>query len=769
MACPEIILQLIERYNNNRADYLAASYKEFRLRKEFVDPFFAALGWDMANANDYAEAYKDVVHEDSLKIDGGSKAPDYAFRVGGTRKFFVESKAPIINIKEDVGPAFQLRRYGWSAKLPLSILTDFEEFAVYDCRIKPDRLDKASVARVKYMRFDEYPERWDEIAEIFSRDAVLKGSFDRYADDAKLKRGTAEVDMAFLLEIENWRSSLAHNIALRNPTLTVRQLNSAVQRTIDRIVFLRIAEDRGIEPYGRFKGLASGANVYGRLVDLFRQADARYNSGLFHFRSGDGSAETLDTFTLGLSIDDKVLRDIFKGLYYPDSPYEFSVLPADILGQVYEQFLGKVIRLQGRSAVVEEKPEVKKSGGVYYTPTHIVRNVVERTIGPLLEGRSPTQVRGLDKRAKKPAPLRIVDPACGSGSFLIEAYQYFLDWYRDWYVWDGAEKNSRGQSPALYLAGADDYRLTISEKRRILLAHIYGVDIDIQAVEVTKLSLLLKLLEGESRDAVARQMDLFNMRVLPDLETNIKCGNSLISDDLFRHLNPTLFTDDLLYRVNPFNWNKTFTSVFESGGFDVVLGNPPYDVLEKDRLKTSWPHDILRKYVEVSGHFEEALRGKTNLFRFFIVKSHELLKTDGRFGMIMPMSLLGDTSCLRTRDFLLANASDLAIDCFPQKDNKKRRVFRQTINGGLCLHQGRAVANSRFAGFSVERLHRSAGAVDDRHVQVGCDRQSRSAHPCLRPEKLRYLLAALRDAGRSSVLRGQRSLATSRRNKSEGL
>jgi len=133
MAAPR---EVIERFERNRESYRSSGYNETETRREFIDPFFKALGWDIDNEQGYAEAYKDVVHEDAIKIGGVTKAPDYAFRIGGARKFFVEAKRPGVDIKNDPDPAYQLRRYAWSAKLPLSILTDFEEFAVYDCRIR---------------------------------------------------------------------------------------------------------------------------------------------------------------------------------------------------------------------------------------------------------------------------------------------------------------------------------------------------------------------------------------------------------------------------------------------------------------------------------------------------------------------------------------------------------------------------------------------------------------------------------------------------------
>jgi len=343
MAVPQEVLDLIERFERDRDVYRSKTYNETQLRREFLDPFFKALGWDVHNTAGHAPAYREVIHEDLIKVagkDGGPKAPDYCFRIGGTRKFFVEAKRPSIDVKGDIGPAFQLRRYAWSNKLPLSILTDFEELAVYDCRVKPVKTDKASAARTMFLTFDEYAERWDEIADIFSREAVLKGSFDRYAETAKAKRGTEEVDTAFLKEIESWRDALARNFALRNPGLTTRELNHAVQTTIDRIVFLRMCEDKSIEPYGQLQALVNGAKIYPRLLKIFRDADDKYNSGLFHFQREEGVSEEPDRITPTLTVDDTVFKPILRSLYFAHgSPYHFGVLPVEILGTVYERVI----------------------------------------------------------------------------------------------------------------------------------------------------------------------------------------------------------------------------------------------------------------------------------------------------------------------------------------------------------------------------------------------------------------------------------------------
>ena len=645
MAAPKEIQDLVERFESNIKSYKSGNYNETQVRREFVDPFFEALGWDVNNKQGFAEAYKDVIHEDAIRIGSTTKAPDYSFRIGGQRKFFLETKKPSVDIKDDIHPAFQLRRYAWTAKLPLSVLTDFEEFSVYDCRVKPDKADKASNARVFYFNYKDYINRWDEIAGIFSKNAILKGSFDKYAADKKSKRGTAEVDAVFLDEIAEWREILARNIALRNPDLSTKDLNYAVQAIVNRIVFLRICEDRGIERYMRLQDLLNGERVYPRLCEIFRQADERYNSGIFHFEPEAGR-ESPDTLTLNLSIDDKPMKEILKRLYYPDSPYEFSVLPAEILGQVYEQFLGKVIRLtEGHRAVVEDKPEVKKAGGVKYTPVYIVDYIVRKTLGPSLKGKTPLEV----------VLISVLDPACGSGSFLIVAYQYLLDWHRDWYsqnlvpllesglkpsspeirrlllgLQNDKSKKGRKKEPELpiYRGRGGEWRLTTAERKRILLNNIYGVDIDRQAVEVTKLSLLLKVLEGENDETISKQLKLFQERALPDLSNNIKCGNSLIGWDILTDY-PGL-TQEVIDRINPFNWENEFVEIFQRGGFNVVIGNPPYIRIQ---MMKDWAPLEVERYKQ---KYASASTGNYDIYVVFVERGISLLDKNGRLGFILP-------------------------------------------------------------------------------------------------------------------------------------
>lgn len=625
----EAIRDLVDRYERSIESYRSPEYKEAQLREEFINPFFEALGWDVYNRQGAAPAYRDVIHEDSIKTSGGTKAPDYCFSLSGRRMFFVETKKPSKPIKHDIESAFQLRRYAWSAHLQLSILTNFEQFAVYESRQKPNKNDSAAVERVSSVNYREYLDRLDEIAGVFSRTAVVQGSFDKFFISVRGKRGTQEVDTEFLKEIEEWRENLARNIAVRNPALSVSELNYAVQATIDRIVFLRMCEDRGIEPYKQLLTELSGGGAYRMLCGVYALADEKYNSGLFHFKTDRERKTMPDMLSLSLNVDDKILQGIVKSLYYPESPYEFSVLKPEILGNVYERFLGKIIRLTpSHRAVLEEKPEVKKAGGVFYTPQFIVDYMVKSTLGKLCKGKRPSQISG----------LRVLDPACGSGSFLLGAYAFLLDFHLDHYV---ANRPDR-RKDEVYQGTEGQWFLTTREKKRILLNHIFGVDRDSQAVEVTKLGLLLKVLEGERKDVLERQQKLFREKALPDLEQNIKCGNSLIGPDFFEYSGQTrLFDETEITRINPFDWRREYSKVFESGGFGVVIGNPPYVDIK------GLPEDEAN-YI-VKGYKTSGIR--INLFAAFMERSLRLVNPKlFAFSMIVPTSLMSQSSykALRT-------------------------------------------------------------------------------------------------------------------------
>jgi type I restriction-modification system DNA methylase subunit len=557
---------IIDQYKANYDQIHGDSYKEDHLRQDILDRFFGLkiMGWDIGNVSGSAEQYKDVVNEDSLKIGKQTKAPDYSFRIGGTRKFFIEAKKPKAEIKKDAESAYQLRRYAWNADLPISILTNFEELAIYDCRIKPKVNDSAEVARIDYIKYDQYLEKFDQLYSIFSKDAILKGSFDKFAESSKNKKGTITISVDFLGQIRQWREALAKSIAPNNPKLEIYEINYLVEKLIERILFLRICEDKSMEKYESLKTITSGNSVYSKLVSHFENADAKYDSGIFDLQN--------NRITYEIKIEDEILRRIIDGLYYPQCPYDFSVIGIDLLGNVYEKFLGEIITLtSSHKAKVEQKPEVKKAGGVYYTPKYIVDYIVKSTVGKLVEGKTPKQIES----------IKILDPACGSGSFLIGAYTYLLNYHLEWYLRNKPERYKK----EIFQYKEKQWLLTTEKKKKIPLSNIYGVDLDAQAVEVTKLNLLLKVLENETAESINQQMKLFREKALPNLHENIKCGNSLVSSDIYKTIQLQLVSDTDSRRIKIFDWNnpKTGFGGLAELGFDVVIGNPPYIQIQKLR------------------------------------------------------------------------------------------------------------------------------------------------------------------------------------------
>ncbi len=592
---------LVARFFEHREAYRATSYKEAELRHEFLEPMFSLLGWDVHNRAGYASAYKDVVSELSLRVGDSVKAPDYCFRTGGSARFFVEAKRPNSAILEDGNAAFQVRRYAWSGQVPLAVLTSFDELALYDGRVQPKAGDDARVARIATFSAGEYADRWEEIIKYLGRESILKGTLDALLPAPATRRGALRVDEAFLADLESWRDVFAHAFSDANPGVTLEDLNRVVQRLLDRIVFLRILEDRGGETYGSLRDAVKLDRGFG---DLIVRADSRYNSGLFA-----PNAE-LDP----LNIDPEAIRRVVGNLYFPQSPYEFSVLPAHMLGAIYERFLGsRIEHIDGQIQIVQ-RPEVRKAGGVYYTPQYIVESILDDTLGRLL-----TKNASVAAVAK----IAILDPACGSGAFLIAAYQRLLDWHLEVFR-QKAEFHLKGKDPALFRGRSGALALTLATRRRILLNSIYGVDLDEQATEVTQLSLLLKVVEGETD---FNQQALFIDRVLPSLSRNIRCGNSLIGPQFLRSLPVEELDKASNYRS--FDWQIEFAEIMRRGGFDVVIGNPPY-LSYAGRQSVSLPPEIRefysREYASFAGwptshslFIERAARDLSARFVSFIV------------------------------------------------------------------------------------------------------------------------------------------------------
>lgn len=605
------VAHLVEAFHRNSADYLRTTYNETQARTDFITPLLEALGWDVHNYKGLPSSLREVVEEATVEVgeERLSKKPDYELRLARQRKLFVEAKKPAVHIDRDRSPAFQARRYGYSASLPIAVLTNFHQLAIYDCIPKPSETDEAHAARILLVGYKEFNARFDELWDLLSRESVYSGAFDRHFAVGVTRHGSRQFDDYFLAQVRNWRERLAVDVNTNTPGLTPAELAYAVQLFLSRIVFLRICEDRDIEKYETLKNVGTGA-AFDALVSLLKRADTFYDSGLFRL---------MDDERLGVRLSDDVLCGIIEELYYPHSPYTFAVVETEVLGEIYEQFLGEEITVISGKVLIQEKPEVRESGGVVPTPRYIVDSIVERTVVPLLTGKGPEELAG----------FTVADPCCGSGIFLISAYERLLDHYLDWYIADGPVKHAGN---TIYEAVGGRWKLTFNEKRRILIDHIRGVDIDHSAIEVARLSLFLKLIEDETAEDLSDFVRRTHTPVLPPLEPNVRWGNSLVSAAEWRVACGRM-RSELVEKVAPFEWREEFPADFAQGGFDAIIENPPYVRIQN---MTAYSPEEAAYYRRPDSPYTTARQDNFDKYALFIERSLSLLKPTGKMGAIVP-------------------------------------------------------------------------------------------------------------------------------------
>ena len=545
------VIERVRQYSTKIREYTRPTYNETEVRVEFVNPFFKALGWDVDNEAGLPQHIREVTHEATVLVEEEgkrrSKKPDYSFRIGTETLFYLETKKPSVDITTDNAPAFQLRRYGWSGNLKISVLTNFADLYIYDCSVRPIENDDVGVALIAHYSYTEYEDKFDEIYALLSKEAVLSGVFAERFENIHGAFRREPFDEYFLKQIKKWRLSLGtdiwHNVSLMDE----ETLNISVQRILNRIIFLRICEDRSFEQYETLKQI----KTYDALKHLFTVADQKYDSGLFEVLEEDN-----------ITVSDDILLEIFRDLYYPNNSYEFSVVDPFIIGQIYELFLDEKLKIQDCNTVtVVQKPEAIDSQGAVNTPKNITDIIIEQTLTRIFEGKTLSEVQG----------VRIADICCGSGNFLLSAYEYVINHNIDWLIQNERDKALQ-DGRLIIVPGTDIYRLSFAKRREILLRNIWGVDIDPLAVEVTKFSLFLKLLEDTSLEEINYYVDTFQERVLPRLDNNIKNGNSLVNT-FYTQYDPDIFEiDGALERIRMFDWDTEFGTE----GFDAIVGNPPY-------------------------------------------------------------------------------------------------------------------------------------------------------------------------------------------------
>ena len=233
-----MLLELVEKFRENSKYYKSEEYLEADCRAEFVNKMLEALNWDVGNESGVAPQYREVVMEAQVEGEDAVNHPDYSLCIGGNPIVFVEAKAPSVKVLDAKEYALQLRQYGFDSGKAISVLTDFEEFAVYDTRKAPAENDDAGVSRVKYITYDKYGIEFDYLWDTFSHDAVTKGSVDTYFENKTGKYSKNDVNDDILEAVEEWRTLLVKGAKSKDWRLSETNINMAVQRLINRFVYI---------------------------------------------------------------------------------------------------------------------------------------------------------------------------------------------------------------------------------------------------------------------------------------------------------------------------------------------------------------------------------------------------------------------------------------------------------------------------------------------------------------------------------------------------
>lgn len=594
----EAISALVEAYGAGlKTEYSGGDYNETEVRIDFVNKLFTLLGWDVDNDRHLPRWRREVIHEDRVYVeeeDGGTarKRPDYTFQLNGEKCFYLETKKPAVDILTSKDAAFQVRRYGWNGNMRISVLCNFTHLSIYDCRVPPKEGDDPSVARIALFRYDEYPARWDELNGMLSRNAVQTGEFEERFDTVDKATDTIPFNHRFLRQMRDWRSQLCADIHGKNPAFDEETVNILSQRILNRIIFLRICEDRDQERYGQLKRITD----YGELRGLFIESDRKYDSGLFDLIEEGGAP-----------LSDETIVEIFKDLYYPNSIYDFSVMDSFVLSEIYEQFLTESIAFTGDGIEVRQKNEVRENKGIVTTPRYIADRIVEDTLAPIAEGKDENGLLG----------LHVADISCGSGVFLLSAYEYLTGRMLD-------------------IVGTDDPMRTFTLRREILRRCIYGVDVDPLAVEIAKFSLMVQLLEHVGRDIADAFLSGTRKRLLPNIDSHVVTGNSLV-DNGYYLMRPGTRDADTLKRVRAFDWDGDFPAE----GFDAIVGNPPY--VRVQRLVNYAPEEY--EYAKAEGSPYTTGKASTiDKYFLFVERAMGKIRSGGTLGYIVPNKFMTNQS-----------------------------------------------------------------------------------------------------------------------------
>lgn len=650
MTAPAHLLDLVTRFaaDETKLTASASGYQETEARVEYIDAFLELLGWDMANAQGLPNKLKDVLREESQEGDGGR--PDYTFRIASAKKFFVEAKKPSVDIANNKAAAFQVRSYGHTVGLPVSILTNFCTLRIYDTRLEPKATDDADVGLLDSIRYTELPARFADLLARFGRDNVAHGSIDSFYGSTTA--GTLAVSEKFLARINGWRVRLANELRGRYPELSIVELSDLAQKVVNRIIFLRMCEDRGIEARETLRKVAGKRNSI-ELRTLFRKLDDRYNTGLFDV--------TQDRFQDRYELDAALFHDFVEEVYSPASPYSFAVLDADFLGQVYEHFLAKRLELLDDGSIGLVQKPAYEDREIVTTPQPLVEEVIQRAVDARFYAAPVTTFEEL-------CEVRVLDIAIGSGRFLVHALDKLVDTAI-------AILKSNPKDPRVYKVSGNEVRLRFEAKRQLLEKCLFGIDVDFNAVEVARFSLMVKLLEDETADTLPDAK-----RILPDLNANVVWGNTVVGTDFEA-------PEEVVDETVPIDW------VAEGlpSEFDVIIGNPPYVTTDDMRKANRREFDYYKAtYSSCHKQFDK--------YFVFIERALGALAPTGTVGLLVPNKWLTIESGAKLRKLLADQAAVREVLDFGN----------ESLFAGKSAYVCILVLQPGVAEFSYRNIHKQA-------------------------------------------------------------
>jgi len=582
------ILELVKNYSNNKDRLKYDSETDTRVK--FIDRLFEFLGWDVFGYKIQDEVQREEGIRDKNQK---TKKADYVLRINGIPRIIVEAKAAGISLDDPVAIR-QAVSYAANKVCSWAVLTNFNRVIIFYV----DRKGDTPFYRIELSETVNYESEFEKLW-FLSKESVFNNLLEKEARNRGLRADKIPINQQLLFDLKLWRESLSEDIKKRyGSEYKPYVIDEIVQKIIDRLIFIRKTEDARMEEPKLQQLLARPPpNIYSEIKNIFIEYMEKYDSKLF----GEDRKNRHECDKVELT--NSVIEEVVHGMHRSrgsDIEYDFSIIDSDVLGSIYEQYLGYVLEQSQRKVSLEGGISHRKEQGIYYTPVYITEFITRSTLGEVLK---KTKIKDAGK-------LKILDPACGSGSFLIKAFDLLNNFY-------AKDSKSYGQTKLDFSGG-----ITFSKKVEILQNNIFGVDLDSKAVEISQLNLLLKIAERGNR--------------LPVLQKNIQVGNSIIDDEL-------------LVGESAFKWKEKFSNIMKDGGFDVILGNPPYFNIKSD--------SELRKLDD----YRLLSNGVVNIAAMFVKRSIDLLKPKGYLGFIIPKSFAYVDSWKPLRDFIFNNTQLLKV------------------------------------------------------------------------------------------------------------